>query len=507
MTHDGSGHVAWIPLIGIMMAAFLAISGINVTSAAIGVIQSRFSVTAEQLSLVVSVYVMAEIVTMPLLSLFVRSWSVRKVSIWTLSGFAMASVACAHSQSYEQLLVSRILQGACGGLMIPLVQVSIRHYLPQNKHWKAMALFSFLAGTAPVVGPLFAGLITERTFHWLFLINLPLAGVFLSMLKKGQEPISSNEEAPPTWCAWRFVSLFIFLGSVLSFISVVEFGAQLQWWDHQYIRWGTLLFFVLLMCSVWMQWGDQDAFIKVQLFRLGSFSGLCLTSLFVGIVVYSFMYVLPLYLSVLHGYGPDDIAAVMLFTAIPQLCFSPWVARWSQHYDPLFLFSIGAACAAASCALMAPLTPLFSGEHFWWGQFLRAAAIPLLVVPLGILSLRVGSSSDAASVSILFNLFRNIGGAVGVAGTVALLHHWHVEFSLLRWNSLLFNPVGGDSVSLLLSNVRSQISPLLNASHYESFSTLFLASACALSTVSIIYFILYLKRSRGKGSAMWLKMG
>lgn len=474
---------SWPLLLGTMLGAFMAIAGINATSAAVGLVQSQFAVTPQQLSLLVSVYVLAEIISMPLLPLLNKRWGHQTISVLAIAGFILASAICGLAGSYEVLLLGRLLQGACGGLLIPLVHLTIRAELQLAQHWLGMGLFSLFAGIAPLVGPLYTGLLGESQLSWLFWVNIPLGLLALVMIQS--HAISPRaHQSPPIHLAGLLPFVLLILG-LTGCVFLLEFGAEYGWWHSGFVRVLSAASLLLLALGLLSSLQTDTPWINFRVMREPGCALVMSASFIVGVVVYALIYVIPLYLVLLHQYSPQQIVTVVLMTAIPQLLFAPWLVSFHQKFNPFLLFFIGAMLAALSCLLLIQLTPWHEAGAFWSSQLLRAFAIPLLVIPLGVLSLRLGKAEDASDIAMLFNLLRTLGGAVGISAMVAMLQHFEAVSLMQNWAHWP-KRVQPSSVSHYLEQHHGLIEAKVAMASYQSFSWLFLIISFMLMATGLV---------------------
>ena len=159
----------------------MALAGINITNTATELLQARVGASLREMTLITSSYIIAEIAAMPLMPLLMRRFGLKRLAVVVLCGFMLASVACAHANSLNALIASRIVQGAFGGILLPLVHTAIKLLLKQPQHAAAFGVFSVFASLAPIAGPSFAGLLSAPSKHFLYYKNIQICNSSLTI--------------------------------------------------------------------------------------------------------------------------------------------------------------------------------------------------------------------------------------------------------------------------------------------------------------------------------------
>jgi MFS transporter, DHA2 family, multidrug resistance protein len=173
---------AWVEFTAMSIGMFMAILDIQIVASSLPEIQAGLGIALNQLSWVQTAYLIAEVVAIPLTGWLTRVMSTRGAFLACVCGFTCASLACAASSSFWSLIPARVLQGFCGGALIPLVFSTIFLMFDGLARSRATLVAGLLAMLAPTLGPAVGGFITDRySWHWLFLINVP-PGIVVALL-------------------------------------------------------------------------------------------------------------------------------------------------------------------------------------------------------------------------------------------------------------------------------------------------------------------------------------
>ncbi|MGV8951403.1 MAG: MFS transporter, partial [Cypionkella sp.] len=163
----------WAGFAAMCLGMFMAILDVQIVATSIPTIQSALGVAPDQMSWIQTAYLIAEVIAIPLTGFLTRALSMRWLFVTAVVMFTAASVGCAASGSFVELLAWRVIQGFSGGTLIPAVFSAVFLMFPERQQALATTIAGVLAVLAPTVGPIIGGWITETySWHWLFLINV-----------------------------------------------------------------------------------------------------------------------------------------------------------------------------------------------------------------------------------------------------------------------------------------------------------------------------------------------
>jgi len=163
----------WIGFATMCIGMFMAILDVQIVATSLPTIQSALGIPPDHMSWIQTAYLIAEVIAIPLTGFLTRMLSMRWLFVLAISVFTLASVGCAASEGFSTLIGWRILQGFCGGTLIPGVFCAVFLLFPAHRQGLATTLAGVLAVLAPTVGPVVGGWITDTySWHWLFLINV-----------------------------------------------------------------------------------------------------------------------------------------------------------------------------------------------------------------------------------------------------------------------------------------------------------------------------------------------
>ncbi len=399
----------WLGFIALCIGMFMAILDIQVVVTSLKTIEEALHIGPELMSWVQTSYIIAEVIAIPVTALLTRVLSMRYLFAFALGTFTFASIGCALSFGFSDLLAWRVLQGFAGGVLIPLVFSAIFLLFPKGmEQTLATALGGFLAVLAPAFGPIIGGYLTEHySWHWLFLINVG-PGIVATMLGVIFLP--------------RVMPQFRILKE-LDWLSLLSFGASLALLviglkEAPGRGWFSPIVIGCLAASAALLWYSikrpQPA-IMFHLMRDRALAYGCALSFLLGFLLFSSVYILPVFLGFVRGIGPLGIGMIVLTMGLTQLVAAPITVMSDRFFDARLMTAVGFIIFAAGLASNAFLTVNTTGEQLFWPQVLRGAAIALCILPPIRIALSLIPIEKVSDASGLFNLVRNIGGVIGIA--------------------------------------------------------------------------------------------
>ncbi|WP_330924303.1 MDR family MFS transporter [Candidatus Sororendozoicomonas aggregata] len=410
---------SWLAVIGGVIAAFMAVLDIQITNASLRDIQGALSASTEESSWISTAYLVAEVVIIPMTGWLSRVFSIRRYMLASVALFLVFSVLCGFSWSLPSMIVFRCFQGLFGGALIPLSLTLIMILLPEKEWSTGMALFALSAVCAPSFGPALGGWLTE-TWSWqmIFFINLIPGGVMFYLLYQGLPRQTMNLSLLKQGDWFGIITMAIGLGSLQ---VVLEEGSLKDWFESSYIAFMSLLSGVALMAFLIRELTCQQPLINLRLFASPRFALGSLANMVVGFCLYSAVYLFPVYLAKIHDYSSMQIGLVIMWMGLPQFLIVPMVPKLVERFGSSQVSLTGIVIFAYSFWLSTRLSPDFAGPQFHFIQLIRAIGLPLAMTPL-MLSTTTGIPARyAADASSLFNIVRNLGGAIGMAVMATVL--------------------------------------------------------------------------------------
>lgn len=409
---DEPAVATWVGFLLMCLGMFMAILDVQVVATALPTIQHALDISPDAMSWIQTAYLIAEVIAIPLTGLFTRVLTLRWLFAAAVTLFTLASIGCAYSGNFTVLLVFRVAQGFSGGVLIPAVFSAVFLLFPPRLHAIATTVGGVVAVLAPTVGPVVGGWITETwSWPWLFLINV-IPGVIAASVAPLLLPRQHTDLGALT--KLDGVTL-VLLAAALASLEIGLKEAPLRGWLSPICI--GLLSASAVGIAIWVKRTLHAAHPVVQLSTLKrrSFAAGCALSFCLGIGLFGSVYLMPVFLAFVRGRNAFEIGTIMLVTGIAQLVTAPFAAILESRVGARALTAGGFALFALGLGLSA-LPPRTAGfDEMFWPQVIRGIAIMFCLLPPTRIALGALPLAEVADASGLFNLMRNLGGAIGIA--------------------------------------------------------------------------------------------
>jgi DHA2 family multidrug resistance protein len=394
------------------LGMFMAILDVQVVATSIPTIQHALAIRPDQVSWVQTAYLIAEVIAIPLTGVLTRILTMRWLFAGALAIFTVSSAGCAASGDFASLIAWRVVQGLSGGTLIPSVFSAVFLLFPERRQAAATTAAGVLAVLAPTIGPVVGGWITETySWRWLFLINLA-PGVIAACASVWLLP-----RERPAWRQARTLDLgaLALMATALASLEIGLKEAPQRGWLSPLILGLGALTLAAGAGFVGRTLGARHPLVELRAFRSRGFSAACLLSFVTGVGLFGMVYLLPVFLGAVRGFGALAIGEVMLVTGAAQLVAAPMVVALERRVGVRALSAFGFALFALGLGMSAFETPQTGFAQMFWPQVVRGAAVMFCLLPPTRMALGHLAAEAVADASGLFNLMRNLGGAIGLA--------------------------------------------------------------------------------------------
>jgi DHA2 family multidrug resistance protein len=408
---------------------FMSILDIQIVSASLAEIQAGLSASSSEVSWVQTSYLIAEVIGIPLSGFLSRALGTRMLFAISASGFTFASLMCGFTSSIEQMIVWRAIQGFMGAGMIPTVFASAYTVFPRSKFHIVGPIIGLVATLAPTIGPTVGGYITDlMSWHWLFFINV-VPGILITIgvlaLVDFDEP---NLELLDHFDWWGLLFMAGFLGSLE---YVLEEGARNDWFNDDSVASFAVVCAVSSVLFFWRVLTAKEPIVDLRAFTNRNFALGCMFSFCVGIGLYGLTYLYPRYLAEIRGYSALMIGETLFVSGIAMFLSAPLVGRLMQKIDMRILIAVGLWLFAIGTWQMTWITRDFDFYELLWPQIFRGVGMMMAMVPINNIALGTLTPDRVKNASGLFNLTRNLGGALGLALINTVLDY-RTDFHITR---------------------------------------------------------------------------
>ncbi len=421
----------WIGFIAMVFGIFMAILDIQIVASSLEQIQSGLSATRDEITWVQTAYLIAEVVVIPLSGWLARALSTRWLFALSCAGFTLMSLLCALAWNLDSMIFFRGLQGFFGGAMIPTVFSVIYSLFPPRLQPAMVVVVGLVVTVAPTAGPVLGGYLTD-SISWkaLFLVNL-LPGVLVTVLVWLFVRVDEPEWQLLDAIDFRgIVFLVVFLGSLQ---YVLEEGVRNQWFESGRIAG---LFLVAVISGILLLYREltfSAPVVDLRAFRDWNFSVGCLFSFILGIGLYTIIYLMPVYLANVKGLNSLQIGQYIMVAGLFQFVSAFVAGPLAKVMDSRLMLAAGLFMFGLGCWMNGNLTQQDGYWEFFWPQALRGFALMFCFLPINSLALGTLPAAEVKNASGLYNLMRNLGGAIGLAVANTLMIYWNkLHYARLR---------------------------------------------------------------------------
>ena len=409
-----------LPFVVMCIGMFMALLDIQIVASSLQDIGGGLSAAQDEISWVQTAYLIAEIIMIPLSGWLTRVFSTRWLFTASAIGFTATSLLCGLAWNIQSMIVFRALQGLLGASMIPTVFTSSFHYFQGQRRVYSAAVIGTIASIAPTLGPVIGGWITDTlNWRWLFYINLVpglLVALLVPLLVKIDVPdLSLLKKADYPGIALMALGL----GSLQ---YVLEEGARWNWMDDETIRMFTVMAVVAGILFVIRSLTFANPVVDLRALRNRNFLIGSILSFMTGVGMFATIFLTPLFLGYVRGYSAWQIGMAISSTGAASLIGVPVYIMLARRFDTRWLMMFGLGLFALSMWSFSYITHDWSGSELFLPQFLRGFPQVFAVAPAVNLGLGSLPPDRLKYASGLFNMMRNLGGAIGIAVCSTLLN-------------------------------------------------------------------------------------
>jgi DHA2 family multidrug resistance protein len=429
----------------------------------------------------------------PLSGYLSRAFSTRYIFTLSAAGFTLSSVLCALSWDINSMIIFRAIQGFLGGAMIPTVFATTFTVFPPQRRASLSVLTGLVATMAPTLGPTLGGWITDQmSWHWLFLINLA-PGLLVTIMVWTMVDFDK-----PHWNLLKVMDIpgLILMALFLGCLEyVLEEGTRLDWFGSQTIQLCTAISAVSALLFLWRTLTYAEPIVDIRAFTDRNFALGCMFSFVIGIGLYGSVYLIPLFLAQVRGYKPMQIGVIMFVAGVFQFMSAPVAGRLSKMFDPRLVLCFGLALFGGGVYMQHFLTSDWGYWEFFLPQAVRGFALMFLFMPVNMAALGTLPKARLKNASGLYNLMRNLGGAIGLAG----INYLMTERLNLHWARLVDGMTSANpNVTAFLDRfgtaLDDRMGPIGDQAALKSLSRLVMRQAEVLSfaDISLIMALIFL---------------
>ncbi|WP_293897599.1 DHA2 family efflux MFS transporter permease subunit [Phenylobacterium sp.] len=424
---DGA-YVNWTKVFlgfgGMVIGQFMAMLDIQIVASSLTQIQSGIGASNDEIAWVQTIYLLAEVVIMPLTAYLTKMWGTRVFYVIACIGFILTSVGTGLSSSVPEMIVFRALQGLFAGAMIPPIFATAMTIFPPEKRLTANVVVGLIVTLAPTIGPTLGGHLTDLlSWRWLFFINIPVGALVVFLVWR----YADFDKGDPTlgkgidW--WGLGLMTVFL---LSMQYVLEEGNRDSWFEDTAILWLTVTAAVTGVAFIWRQLAYWQPIVSLRPFADRNFSLGIVMTFVTGVSLFGGTFLMPIFLGQVRGFSSAEVGTTMLVSGLSMFLSAPIVGRLVRVVDARLAMMVGFGLAGWAIQLGVRVTDQWGFAEFFTLQVVRGFGTMIAMIAaqqMSIATLPVTLMKDASG---LINLIRNVAGAIGLAVLTTILSRQNV---------------------------------------------------------------------------------
>src|SRR5271166_6332620 len=423
----------WLIAVSVMLATFMEVLDTSIASVALPYIAGSLSATNDEATWVLTSYLVANAVILPASTWFSLKFGRKRFLITCIMIFTVSSLACGAATSLGMILLARAVQGAGGGALQPLSQAILIESFPPEKRGSALAVFALGVVVAPVLGPTLGGYLTDTySWRWAFYINIPIGILAILMIMRFVEDPPYIKNAKPGKIDGIGLGLLAIWLAALQII--LDKGQEDDWFGAVWIRWAFVILVVGLIAFLIRQLTHDKPLVDLRVFKHQNFALGCLLIALFGGALYGLITLLPLFYQELLGYTAFAAGWAVSPRGIGAILAMPIIGILTGKIDNRWLIASGFLMFAISALQFGRADLEISQWSFLWAIMLSGFGSGSIFVPLSATSVAFLKNEEIGNASGLYNLFRNIGGSIGISivNTIVARHEQLHQTELVR---------------------------------------------------------------------------
>lgn len=408
---SGPTGLAKVAMIGaVMLAMMLEMLDMTVVNVALPHMMGSFGATNDQITWVVTSYMVSSAIVMPLTGYLVQRFGRQRLLLIDITFFLIASAACGAAQSLEQMVIFRVLQGAAGGTLAPLSQSVMMSTFTRENRGSAMAVWGLGMMVIPVLGPTFGGFLTDHlSWRWVFYVNVP-TGLLAFLLAAGYVPSEPGYRARTDW--FGLILAVVFVGSLQFMLTQ---GNTSDWFNSPLIQVLAVTTVVAGLGFISRCWDRPGAIVNLAVYRDRNYALSSIIMIGFSMCMFGIMTMLPLMLEQLMGYPAQATGSVMtprgLIMALAMVLFG----RFAGKFDGRLLMVLGLAVLAMGTYVYALLPITASSTWMIVPGIVQGVGMAMFFIPSAMLAYETLPKHLFDAAAGLYSVTRTLGASLGIS--------------------------------------------------------------------------------------------
>lgn len=409
----------WVVSIAVMTGTIMAVLDSSIVNVALPDMTASFGASVEQITWVVTGYILANVIIMPILGLLTERFGRKKFYLVSVAVFTLASMACGAAGTLPLMVLARVFQGIGGGVLMTLSQAIMRETFPAEEQGMAMGLFGMGIMLAPAIGPTLGGWITDQySWPWVFYINVPIGILNFVLISRfvHDPPYLVRRKSRIDW-----LGLALMITGLGALQLTLEQGASNDWFSSGYIVALAATAGAGLLLFVWRELTTENPAVDLRILKNVSFASATFLGGVLGMMLMGSVFLLPLFLHSMLGYSAMDSGLAMLPRSAAMGLLMPVAGRFYNKLGPRVLVGAGLAVCAYGFWAMSTLSLDVGYWDLFFPQLWQGVGFSMIFVALSTAALASIERHKITAATGLYNVVRQVFGSIGISLVAAEL--------------------------------------------------------------------------------------
>ncbi len=413
----------WVIGVVVAMAAFMEVLDTSIANVALPYMAGNLGASNDESTWVLTSYLVSNAIVLPISGWFATVLGRKRFFMMCLVIFTLSSLLCGLAPSLGAMILFRVIQGAGGGGLQPMAQAIMADTFPPRLRGVAFALYGITTIVAPTVGPTLGGWITDNySWRWIFFINLPVGIAALFLVYRLIEDPPWVKRAKGAGIKIDYIGVGLLTLGVGALQVMLDKGQEDDWFGSHFILTLAIIAGVCLLSLAIWEWFYKAPIIEVRLFKNANFLGANFMMFILGIMLFSSLVMMPLFLQTLMGYTAESAGLVLSGGGLILLFLMPAVGALSSKVQARYIIAFGWLSLAFAMYYSTQHLDLDISFHF--ASLLRVIQVfglGFLFVPINLVSYIGMPAEKSNSVAGMVNFMRNIGSSIGTSMVTTLI--------------------------------------------------------------------------------------